>query len=159
MVVKLRQLISRLNRKFISSACALRRNLQVPVHITVEAEQLKGLLGKREILSTGGETKDLSETGIAFFVDSIRLREHYLVGEGKILNARLSLPNGTVRMKIIGQRYEQIDMHASNAKYLIGAVISEMAENDRKLYEEFLRLGNRLKKENAPLFKPATNKG
>ncbi len=101
-------------------------------------------------LCVRGETKDLSNTGVAFIVPSIRLREYYLVGENRVLEAELNLPDGKVKMQIIGERYEQLsDEHSSTTSYLIGARIAEMSCGDRDVYEQFLRTGVR-QKINAP---------
>ena len=88
-----------------------------------------------------GETTDMSHSGIAFVVSSIRIKENYLVGEGRVLNAELDLPNGKVSMKIVGQRYEPVGEHISTARYLVGASISEITDENREAYDDFLRLG------------------
>lgn len=130
-----------------------RRNLNVPISVSFEPSATTGRLSlKPEILSIKGETKDLSKTGVAFLVDSIRLKEHYLVGEERVLNAELDLPNGQVRMKLIGQRYEQVGEHLSISQYLIGATILSMASLDRDIYDEYLRLGNKAKRDNSKIF-------
>lgn len=140
----IRALISKFNRQVVSRLSASRCDLKVPINVSIQFERKTGsLLDKIEALSIGGETKDMSETGIAFYVDSIRLREHYLVGENRTLNIKLDLPNGTVRMQAVGQRYEQVELHASVSKYLIGATIVKMDALDREVYQEFLRLGNK----------------
>lgn len=139
----IRAIISKLNKRVMSRLSASRCNLQVPINVSIQFEKKTGShLDKIEALSIGGETKDLSETGIAFYVDAIRLREHYLVGENRILNVKLDLPNGVARMQIIGLRYEQIELHSSASKYLIGAKIVKMETLDREVYKEFLRIGN-----------------
>jgi hypothetical protein len=89
-----------------------------------------------------GETKDLSVSGIAFVVSSIRIKENYLVGDGRVLNAEIDLPGGKISMKIVGQRYEPVENeHLSASKYLVGASISEMTDENREVYEYFLRSG------------------
>jgi hypothetical protein len=93
-----------------------------------------------------GETKDLSQTGIACIVSSIRLKENYLVGENRVLNAELDLPNGKVMMQVVGKRYEQVGEHISTARYLIGAGIVQMTDDDREAYEQFLKLGSKMTK-------------
>ncbi len=90
-------------------------------------------------MSTRGETSDLSETGIGFVVSSIRLREFYLVGEGRVLNAQLNLPEGKVKIQLMGQSYKQIGQSVSNTQYLVGAKILRMSEGDRLIYNEFLK--------------------
>ena len=138
-----RALISKLNKQVMSRLSASRCDLQVPINVSIQFEKKTvSHLDKIEALSIGGETKDMSETGIAFYVDSIRLREHYLVGEDRVLNVKLDLPNGAARMQIVGLRYEQIEQHSSNSKHLIGAKIVKMEDHDREIYKEFLRIGN-----------------
>ena len=139
----IRALISKLNKQVMSRLSASRCDLQVPINVSIQfKKKTVSHLDKIEALSIGGETKDMSETGIAFYVDSIRLREHYLVGEDRVLNVKLDLPNGAARMQIVGLRYEQIEQHSSNSKYLIGAKIVKMKDHDREIYKEFLRVGN-----------------
>jgi len=90
-------------------------------------------------LSIQGETKDLSTTGISFIVPTIRLREHYLVGEDHTLRAELKLPNGKIKVFLKGQRYEQIGQDVSNARYLVGTSILKISSGDKETYEEFLQ--------------------
>lgn len=137
-----------------------RRDLNVSINVSFEPESNTGRLTiKREILSIRGETKDLSVSGIAFMVDSIRLREHYLVGENRILDAELDLPNGKIKMKLIGQRYEQVGgKHLSVNKYLIGATIKSMTPMDKEIYDEYLRLGNKIKKDKNKILELEVNK-
>lgn len=124
-----------------------RYDYQTPVIISFESFKTSGKSNDpAPRLSLRGNTKDLSSTGIAFIVPSIRLREYYLVGENRLLEAEVSLPSGKIKMKVIGQRYEQIgDEHSSSTSYLIGAAIVELTDEDRKIYEEFLQTGTKTK--------------
>ena len=142
------KIVSTLRGQIMSRKASSRRNLQFPIKVsfTPEATNSGRLTMKREVFSIKGETKDLSGTGIAFLLDSIRLQENYLVGENRVLTAELDLPNGKVTMQIIGQRYEQVGEHLSVNKYLIGAAIVKMESPEREIYDEYLRLGNRIKK-------------
>lgn len=141
---RIRKLISALNARFLSRKCAVRHKLHVPLNVSISTAINTGELcfGKNN-LSIGGETEDLSKTGIGFWVDSIRLREYYLVGQDRILDVKLDLPNGIARMKIIGHRYEQVNIHNTGSKYLIGASIRQMDKADREVYEEFLKRGRK----------------
>ena len=99
-----------------------------------------------EPLSIRGETKDLSKTGIAFIVSAIRIKEYYLVGENRPLNAEIDLPDGTkIKMQVVGQRYEQVNIHDSVSEYFIGAKITQMNETEREIYEDFLKNGAKSK--------------
>ncbi len=93
-----------------------------------------------------GETKDLSRTGIAFIVSVIRIKENYLVGEGRVLNVEIDLPDGKVQMQIVGSRYEQVGQHISTARFLVGAKITQISQDNREVYEHFLRYGKKRKK-------------
>ncbi|MGI8468488.1 MAG: PilZ domain-containing protein [Pyrinomonadaceae bacterium] len=144
----IRQLVARLNCLLMNRRNAPRRKFCVPVTIIIPPEKnLNANLLKRETLLMQGETKDLSEDGIAFYVSSIRLREHYLVGEERPLIAELDLPEGQVKMKIVGVRYERENGNSAGLKYLIGARISEMPAPEREIYNRFLRRKNGWKKD------------
>jgi hypothetical protein len=146
----IRKFISKLNLSFVENRSARRYNLQVPVRITIEPDEANGkLTTRRESLSASGETKDLSKSGIAFIVPSIRLREYYLVGENRTLRAELDLPNGKIRMQIVGVRYEQIGIHDSTVNYLIGAKIVFISPLEQEIYEEYLKYGNKVKTDKA----------
>jgi len=144
----LRKLISDFNKSITERNIAQRHKYEVPITISFEPVRKTGRanLPLQKFL-INGETKDLSKTGIAFIVSSIRLGENYLVGDGRVLDVELKLPNGKVELQLVGQRYEPIgDEHNSATKYLIGAKIVRLSEADREVYEEFLLLGKKLQK-------------
>lgn len=143
----IRELVSRLNKSVSKRVVAPRREFSVPISISIESGRNTGkLLMPTEKLSIRGETVDLSKTGIGFLVSSIRIKEYYLVGEDRPLIAELDLPNGRVKMQVVGRRYEHNDeIHSSGAQFLIGASIYGMTAENREAYEEFLRLGGKVK--------------
>lgn len=154
----IRKLVSKLNKSITERVVSPRRDYGVPIKISLEPDRNTGRLQTAN-LSISGETKDLSKSGIAFLVSAIRLREYYLVGEGRTLNAELDLPNGKVKMQVIGQRYEQItDEHNSVSRFLIGAKIVRMLAPDREAYEEFLQFGKKLQKGKAGSLELGINK-
>lgn len=144
----IRKLVSRLNRSVTKQIVAQRKELHLPIKISIAPDRMTGRLNgtSPEPFSIRGETKDLSKTGIAFVVSAIRIKEYYLVGENRTLTAEIDLPDGTkVKMNVIGQRYEQINIHDSVSEYLIGTKISQMNETDREVYEDFLKNGAKSK--------------
>ncbi len=90
-----------------------------------------------------GETVDLSRTGIAFLVPSIRLKEKYLVGQDRELNIEMDLPTGKVQMKVSGCRYEKVGVDISTERFLVGAHIMSLSGTDKENYENFLKVGSR----------------
>lgn len=124
-----------------SRLTAPRKKLCVPVRICLEPE---AKISEKTIFLKG-ETKDLSKSGAAFILTSIRICEKYLVGENRPLYVEMDLPNGKVKMEFVGCRYEQLGIHDTIATYLIGARITHASPRDRMLYEEYLELGDALK--------------
>lgn len=141
----IRKLVSRFNRSVTKQIVAQRKELHLPIKISITPDRAIGRLNGAtipETLSIRGETKDLSKTGISFVVSAIRIKEYYLVNEGRTLNAEIDLPDGTkTKMQIVGQRYEQVNIHDSISEYFIGARITQMAQNEREVYEEYLKTG------------------
>ena len=142
----IRKLVSRFSKTINERVVSQRKNYEVPIKIWFEPDKNTGKLKMPgETLVITGETKDMSRSGIGFVVSAIRIQENYLVGEGRVLNAELDLPGGKVQMQIVGSRYEQVGQHISTARFLVGAKITQMTDENREVYEYFLRHGKRKK--------------
>jgi hypothetical protein len=143
----IRKLVAKFNRSIAERVVSQRKNYEVPIKIWFEPDRNTGRLKMPvENMVIVGETKDLSRSGIAFIVSAIRIQENYLAGEGRTLNVELDLPGGKVQMQIVGQRYEQVGQHISTARFLVGAKITQMSQENREVYDDFLRHGNKRKK-------------
>ena len=142
----IRKLVSKLNKTITERVVSPRKKYEVPIKIWFEPDKGTGRLKSPESLIMTGETKDLSRSGVGFIVAAIRIQENYLVGGGRVLNAELDLPSGKIQMKIVGMRYEEVGQHISTARFLVGARITEMSDENREAYEHFLRYGDKLKK-------------
>jgi hypothetical protein len=144
----IRKLVSKFSKTINERVVSPRKKYEVPIKIWFEPDRATGKLKLpvENVVTITGETKDLSRSGIGFIMSAIRIQENYLVGGGRTLNAELDLPNGKVQMKIVGTRYEEVGQHISTARFLIGAKITEMSEENREAYEYFLRHGDKLKK-------------
>lgn len=140
----LRKLINRFNRSLTESMVSSRRRHTAPVKIWFEpeinSERARELARSSCIL---GETYDISRSGIAMVVPSIRLREKYLVGHQLTLNVEIDLPTGKVHMKVLGKRYEKVGVHISTERFLVGANIVSLTGTDKEIYETFLKRGHR----------------
>lgn len=143
----LRELISKFNKSLTKSVVSFRKSYHAPIKIWFEPDRTTGRLnGTVETIFATGETTDLSKTGIAFLMNSIRIKEKYLVGQDRILNAEVDLPTGKIRMQLLGKRYERVGQHISIEKFHIGAEIVKMTDDNREAYEQFLRYAGRRKK-------------
>lgn len=139
----LRKFIQKFN-KSVAKRVNLRKELSVPIAVSLMPDRESGRLQmpvSKQIVN--GETLDLSDSGILFSVSSIRIGSQYLAGEGRTLRAELSLPNGKIEMQIVGTRYEQqLDVHTSVGQFQIGAKIVTMSEEDRTIYNDFIKHGS-----------------
>ncbi len=143
----LRELASRFSLTLIERRASVRKKFQVPVKVCFAPEKNPmNLTVSCDESFLSGETVDLSESGIAFVVSSIRIKEKYLVGQERVLNVELDLAGKKVRMQVLGKRYERVGIHASTERYLVGAAIHEMSADDRQKYEYFVRNGKKLLK-------------
>jgi hypothetical protein len=140
----LRELITRFNSSLSGKMVAPRRPAQAPIKIWFDpdqdTEQAHELARSSCIL---GETADISRTGVGFIVPAIRLKEKYLVGQERALNAEIDLPTGKVYMRLVGRRYEKVGIHISIERFMVGAQITELTGANKEAYETFLKYGNR----------------
>jgi hypothetical protein len=142
----IRELVAKLTGLVAERSHSARKKHNAPIKIVFEPTLATGKLHSPvEKLYISGETFDLSNTGVGFIVSAIRVRENYLVGQDRVLNAEIDLPNGKIKMKLVGRRYERVGMHLSAERYLIGAEIVKISPNDREAYEHFLKYGIRRK--------------
>jgi hypothetical protein len=140
----LREMITKFNRSLSERMVSSRRRHTAPIKIWFDADVNTELAREKARNSCIlGETVDISRSGIAFLVPSIRLKEKYLVGQERHLNVEIDLPTGKVFMRVIGRRYEKVGVHISVERFLVGAQILDLKGNDRENYEVFLKNGNR----------------
>lgn len=78
-----------------------------------------------------GYTRNISETGLALFVPSLKFGDHYLNVVGRQLRIMLKLPTGTVRVHATLVRCERLEALDEEAEgYLLSACISEMNDSE-----------------------------
>jgi hypothetical protein len=141
----IRELVSKVATVITERRASNRRTFNVPLKVWIKPHDNGLFLSPYRDLYLSGETFDLSQTGIAFLVSSIRIREDYLVSQdNRFLNIELDLSSKKVRMDVIGRRYERVGIHSTTERYLIGAEIVHMEAEDRRSYEYFLRHGSKL---------------
>ncbi len=136
----LRELVARFSSTIAERRASVRKRSNLPVRVSFSPEQTR-------IKSNGhpgdaflsGETTDLSETGIGFLVSAIRIKEKYLVGQDRRLILDIDVSGRKIRLIVKGVRYERVGVHSSTERYLIGAEIIEISENDREAFLHLLR--------------------
>src|SRR5438046_10398155 len=73
-----------------------------------------------------GRTRNLSDTGFALIVPSLRLGTNKLDDENSTLRLMLDLPTGTVEIHVVPVRSQQLSENDGDAGYFIGAKITHM---------------------------------
>ncbi|HMQ05417.1 MAG TPA: PilZ domain-containing protein [Pyrinomonadaceae bacterium] len=142
----LRELVARFSSTIAERRASVRKRFNIPVRVSFTPEKTPVRSnGHDEDAFLSGETTDLSETGIGFLVSSIRIKEKYLVGQDRDLNLDLDIIGRKVRLVVRGVRYERIGIHQSTEKYLVGAQIVSVNEQDLPAYQHFLRSGSKAK--------------
>jgi hypothetical protein len=84
-----------------------------------------------------GSTRNISETGLAVVLNSLRIESRQITDEGCKLRIVLDIyPQGLVEMEAIAVRSEQLEEKDSG--YLIGVYITDIRDDNRTRYLEYL---------------------
>ena len=135
----LRSLITRLRGAMGDRRRARRYHVRLRVSVSLLDVKLAAESAiPRRLPQVEGYTRDLSETGLALVVPTIRAGEHYLTGEGRRLLVTLEHPAGPLPLQVIPVRYEKLDEEKSETGYLIGVRITEVSEADRARFNAYL---------------------
>ncbi len=132
-----RSVVSRFRRFVGERRNAKRLKVRLPFTLSISSAATRRD-GVRRINSIDGYTLDLSPNGLALIVPSIRLGDHHLVGENRILNLMLELPGGPVEMKVTPIRYEAFEEGERQLGYLIGVAITEMSDANRAKFSDYV---------------------
>ena len=107
------------------------------LEFTVVPETPSKANGRRQ-QSLRGYTRDISVNGLGLIVPAIRIGERYLAGENCRLGVTLELPTGSIYIRATSFRYEPLEDEDEQG-YLIGARITEMSDEHRKLFMTFVK--------------------
>jgi hypothetical protein len=143
----IRKLVAKLNNSLSEKLVSARRRHNIPLRVWF-APEINTDRHRQAAMNSFmiGETADLSRTGIAFLVSSIRINENYLVGHDRKLILEIALPNGTVHVRVVGRRYEKVGEHLSTERFLVGAHIVGFEGNSETVFRQFLKHGSRTRR-------------
>jgi hypothetical protein len=85
-----------------------------------------------------GYTRDISASGLALIVPSIRVGGQYVTGENRRLRIILKLPTGPIEIQATPVRYRPLDEGGTDTGYLVGIQIVSMSDEDRALFDAYL---------------------
>jgi c-di-GMP-binding flagellar brake protein YcgR len=134
----LRTIVGRLREIAGDRRYAYRHRVKVPCSVSIHyfAEQANG---RRPVPAMQGHTRDISATGVGLIVPAIRIGEHYLTGEDRLLKIVLELPSGSIQIILTPVRYEPIDNDEDEQGFVIGGRITEISPQDRDRLKTFLK--------------------
>jgi PilZ domain len=89
-------------------------------------------------LRLAGYTRDISASGLALIVPSIRVGGQYVTGENRLLRIMLKLPTGPIEIHATPVRYSPLDDDAADTGYLVGVQIVSMSDEDRARFTAYL---------------------
>jgi c-di-GMP-binding flagellar brake protein YcgR len=130
----LRSIVNRMRRFVGDRRRAARFAARLPV--TVSLDEPNEATAREHALA--GHTRDVSATGLAIILPAIRVGGRYLAGEGRTIRVALVLPTSTIRLRAAPVRYERLDDVTDETGYLVGAHITEMSDEDRARFVEYL---------------------
>jgi PilZ domain len=85
-----------------------------------------------------GYTRDISASGLALIVPSIRVGGQYVTGENRRLRIMLKLPTGPIEIHATPVRYSPLDDDGVDTGYLVGVQIVSMSDEDRAHFNAYL---------------------
>jgi len=143
----LREIATRFTRVLAQRRAAPRKQVSVAVRVRLAPTlQSVGHIKASEKLTLCGATFDISSCGVGVILPSIRLNEHYLVGQDHILVVEMDIHDRTIVMKAVGRRYEEVGEHLSVKRFAVGLEIVDMTATDRAAYEYFIKNHRKLRK-------------
>ncbi len=90
-------------------------------------------------LKLAGYTRDISATGLALVVPTIRIGGQYITGENRTLEIILKLPTAVIKVKATPVRYTPLEEEdGADTGYLIGVQIIWMSNEDRARFDAYL---------------------
>jgi hypothetical protein len=136
----MRSIITRLRSVVGNRRRARRVRARLPFSVSLlDVKTVAESAVPRSLPQVEGHTRDLSETGLALVVPTIRIGDHYLTGTGRRLLVTLRHAQGPLAIHVTPVRYEQLDEDSTERGYLIGVRIEEIDDTDRARFVAFLQ--------------------
>ncbi len=132
-----RSVVSRFSRFIVDRRGEPRVSVRLPFSISIQGTNGNGNGGRERLLE--GHTRDVSAGGLGLIVNTVRIDGYCIVVDGRPRRLVLQLPDGPVTMLVLPFRSERLG--DSGAGYIIGAEITDIGEEDRQRYLEYVLSG------------------
>lgn len=115
---------------------------QIQPRLLMSVSFADGEAGTTEVISSVkliGSTRNISESGLAIVLNSLRIESRLITDEDCTLRIVLDIyPKGLVEMEAVAVRSELLKEEEKDAGYLIGVCITNISDRDRTRYLEYL---------------------
>ena len=132
-----RSVVSRFSRFIVDRRGEPRVSVRLPFSISIQGTNGNGNGGRERLLE--GHTRDVSAGGLGLIVNTVRIDGYCIVVDGRPRRLVLQLPDGPVTMLVLPFQSERLG--DSGAGYIIGAEITDIGEEDRQRYLEYVLSG------------------
>jgi hypothetical protein len=114
-------------------------HLEVGLALNVSLPGADAAKKETQPLKLAGYTRDISASGLALIVPSIRVGGQYVTGENRRLRIMLKLPTGPIEIHATPVRYSPLDEDDGvDTGYLVGVQIVSMSDEDRARFTAYL---------------------
>lgn len=134
----IRYLLGRLRGTVANRRRAPRYNARLSFSVSIVNEEAGGE-NTRPPQTLVGRTSNLSETGLALIVPSLRLGTNRLNDGDSTLRLMLDLPTGTAEIHVVPVRSLQLGEEDTDSGHLIGVRITHLSDDARAHLTKFLR--------------------
>jgi hypothetical protein len=134
----IRYLLGRLRGVVSDRRRAPRYDARLSFSVSV-VDEGPGQVDARPPLALVGRTRNLSDTGFALIVPSLRLGKYKLDEGNSTLRLMLDLPTGTVEIHVVPVRSHPLGENDKETGYFIGARIQYLNDNARTRLMKFMR--------------------
>lgn len=134
----IRRLLGRIRGTVSNRRRALRYNARLSFSVSI-VDGEAGRESARPPQTLVGRTRNVSETGLALVVPSLRLGTHKLNDGNSTLRLMLDLPTGTAEIHVAPVRSQQLDEKDTDTGHLIGVKITHLSDDARARLTKYLR--------------------
>ncbi|HEX8097209.1 MAG TPA: PilZ domain-containing protein [Pyrinomonadaceae bacterium] len=116
-----------------------RAELEARLAFSVYAQGGPSQATERDRQQVAGHTRNISETGLALVVPSIRCGGQFFNVVGQELDITLELPTEPVQVQASTVRCERLDGRGAEKGYLVGVRITEMSDKEWVRLVQYVR--------------------
>ena len=134
----IRYLLGRLRGSIGNRRRAPRYDARLSFSVSIVDEEA-GRENTRPPQTLVGRTRNVSDTGFALVVPSLRLGTNKLNDGSSTLRLMLNLPTGTAEIHVVPVRSHQLGEEDTDTGHLIGVKITHLSDDARARLTKFLR--------------------